>query len=181
MLNENNTIIRDTLNEIQSTSESVGIKNEETCIETVRKYICKVCDKEFKRASSLSSHKKAEHSMHIFKCPTCNYITRSADYLRKHISRIHNRSEMSACPYCNKTFSSKRSLDAHKGSEHENLSLPCRKCAYVAKRKINLQFHVQKVHEGIKYICEFCDKVCARKENLQKHVKNIHQQGQWHQ
>ena len=90
---------------------------------------CDQCDyKSIK--SNLSFHKKSAHGAKDYKCKSCSYATRTANYLRSHVKQVHEK------------------VRNHK----------CVQCGYAAFLKTTLQEHIRVVHEGIKdFKCEKCE------------------------
>ena len=85
------------------------------------------------------------------------------------------------CDKCDLKYSSKSSLNRHKGDFHEGKGTiyECKLCdkSYAAIQK--LKEHISNIHHGIKrFKCDKCDKAYTDQRNLSIHVKNYHKENQ---
>nr|CAI5819626.1 unnamed protein product [Callosobruchus analis] len=122
---------------------------------------CIYCNKTFKRKRSLDDHIVKIHpdfitsvSRKVHECTECAYKTVSAYLLRRH-NMVSNR-KTNRCIYCNKTLSSKTSLQDHIVKRHPDFvaSVSCKvhqytKCTYKAIRNIELKKHFMAKHLDI--------------------------------
>ena len=83
------------------------------------KFPCSYCNHESITESSLILHKKLKHeNVKSYLCKDCDYVCHRSDYLRRHISSIH-----------------------------ENVRHQCHQCEYQATRKQYLESHIKKIHQ----------------------------------
>ena len=85
------------------------------------------------------------------------------------------------CDKCDLKYSSKSSLNRHKGDFHEGKEIiyDCKLCdkSYAAKQKLNE--HISNIHHGIRrFQCDKCDKAYTDQRNLSIHINNYHKENQ---
>lgn len=77
------------------------------------KHECTKCERKFVLKGSLTRHMKFFHSDIKITCETCGKNYSSSDYLRLHISTIHDNKEKFACDLCGREYKRKNSLLMH--------------------------------------------------------------------
>lgn len=149
-----------------------------------KKFVCSVCDKEFKDQSNRNRHERLTHRSVAgagtkFSCHICSPIrtfTRN-DNLTLHMKRIHGvskkpRSQPMQCDDCGSTYATKISLIKHMKVVHlpqENIQeFKCRICPQGFKLKQSLIDHLNGIHLK-KFCCQVCCKVLGSAKNLETH------------
>ena len=170
------------------------------------KYKCGKCYKVFSRTTELKDHMRRKHveleNSKEHKCNECGKAYKAIEYLRKHISFIHKKSDAGRwiCELCNKEFAQYGSLYVHK-KRHLGKRFPCPSCEKVAKDETELKEHIKNKHDNpfkecpdchkvlastsfsshkkthlmIKpHKCNFCGLATSEKSNLKKHIAKAH-------
>nr|CAI5856725.1 unnamed protein product [Callosobruchus analis] len=158
---------------------------------------CIYCNKTFIRKQSLDGHIFKSHpdfiasvSRKVQECSRCSYKTIYPYRLRRHIvakhpdiagNRITNR-----CIYCNKTLTSKASLDDHIVMAHPDFIASvsrkvqeCSRCTYKTILTSHLKRHILVKHPEIDgnrtfRRCIYCNKTFIRKRSLDDHIVKAH-------
>jgi KRAB domain-containing zinc finger protein len=113
------------------------------------RHLCDTCGREFKTSSNLSSHMKL------------------------HKQLIRNQ----VCSLCKKSFYSKKLLQDHVRSVHEEKRHKCDKCDNKFAKRLSLLVHIDRVHLRIKKIpCDYddCDQLFYEKKDLKQHIMVYH-------
>ena len=81
--------------------------------------MCTICTKTFKNDKTLMSHMLHHFGVtpKMASCPICGLTLQKKSYAR-HL-RLHGNVVPEVCPYCNKEFREKRSLDKHIKAIHQ--------------------------------------------------------------
>nr|CAI5819637.1 unnamed protein product [Callosobruchus analis] len=131
---------------------------------------CIYCNKTFKSTQSLDDHVVKIHpdfitsvSSKVHECTECTYKSVSTTLLKQHATAKHpdiaGNGKTNRCIHCNKTLSSKMSLDDHIVNE--------------------LKKHIMAKHPDISGTsatnrCIYCNKTFKRKRSLDDHIVKIH-------
>ena len=80
------------------------------------------------------------------------------------------------CPFCDKHFTRKETLNKHKICVHEEKKpFKCVTCSSNFSSKHNLKTHVLSVHEGVKpFECDICGLRVSLKGTLKRHILKAH-------
>nr|CAI5856726.1 unnamed protein product [Callosobruchus analis] len=146
---------------------------------------CIYCNKTFTCKQSLDDHIVKIHpdfiasvSGTVHKCTKCTYKTVSTTQLKRHIT--NNRITIE-CLYCNKTFTSKRSLDDHIVKAHPDFIASvsrkvqeCSRCSYKTIHTCALKRHIVAKHPDIANKCVYCNKTFVYKRSLDDHIVKKH-------
>ena len=108
---------------------------------TAKVYTCLECGKEFKRPSSLSTHKL-----------------------------IHSDHKPYSCSYCGKTFLRKSDMKKHTLMHTGVKPFQCKQCGKVFSQSSNMLTHMRR-HTGIKpFPCKICGRRFYRKVDVRRHI-----------
>ena len=122
-----------------------GTSSRDSMRKKTSKYLCDVCGKDLKYASSLKRHQRKHTGEKPYQCETCGNTFSRACNLKKH-QRTHTGEKPYQCETCGNTFAQASTLKNH-----------------------------QRTHTGEKpYQCETCDKTFAQAYDLKRHQKSQH-------
>lgn len=125
---------------LQTTNSDEITANETTVVKT-KVYKCLECGKEFKRPSSLSTHKL-----------------------------IHSDHKPYACSYCGKNFLRKSDMKKHTLMHTGVKPFQCKQCGKVFSQSSNMLTHMRR-HTGIKpFSCKICGRRFYRKVDVRRHT-----------
>ena len=131
--------------------------------QSVNKYSCKTCGRNFDDGHNLRYHIKSEHSRrNEYTCNKCGETFSECHSLEKHLVTIHKETKSLSCHGCNMKFVDKLRLNKH-AKMHTTNRLKLRKCHF---------FNNGKVCPYEEYGCKFLHQVSmlCRYEQLY-HVK----------
>jgi len=99
--------------------------------------------------------------------------------LRLHRKSIHTGQSI-PCKFCNKTFTSNRSLYSHAMRHKNENRYHCTFCDRRFNNSNSLKRHLT-IHSGIReFACEYCTASFYRKFNLDVHIKAVHDKEKSH-
>ena len=109
-----------------------------------------------------------QRSIHSKKCEICGKSL-NAQYLKIHISTVHQEANIHPCEICKKIFTGKYRLNEHIRRVHQKSKcVNCGKSFY----KHYLKLHISTVHEGArKFECKNCKINFSQKASLNLHIK----------
>lgn len=135
-----------------------------------KSFVCRICDKVFKRRNTLSRHEMEHTAIKPFVCEYCDKKFFRKEHLLIHV-RTHTGEKPFSCPTCSKRFGHKTSLVDHAVVHTGEKPFVCNTCNKSFSFKSSLRKHM-KAHSGIKpHACEYCDKKFTRKSGLNLHIK----------
>ena len=137
-------------------------------------YECIKCGSKVKGKYGLKEHLK-RHTTSI-KCPKCDKVFNSPDFLRKHKYNIHNKKERVSCQECGSTFKAVEYLRKHMKFTHllkDAGRWKCDDCNKVFSGQGALINH-KRIHSKEGFKCDSCSYTATQKYNLKTHVKRIH-------
>lgn len=138
-------------------------------------FVCRECNKKFRKKSLLKSHFKRHHGeLDDLICDVCGNVFSSKGNLKAH-KLVHSNEKPHKCKVCQKTFRQAVHLAEHEKTHGNEFPYQCIPCGKQYKAKISLDKHRESFHEGIKRVfpCHLCDKSFTRKAKLNDHV-NFH-------
>ena len=161
-------------------------------------FVCDQCNQKFQSSQDLHDHLTKDHEMlSDQKCTKCEYSFPNKVLLAIHLMNIHDFKQSDAamifgtlkiveddttknfvCEFCNKRFTSKRSLNGHFKQYHGDKSLhyKCDQCDFSSFEKNKLKRHKKTQHEKpTEFKCEFCPYVTNLRGIMNKHIKHKHQ------
>ncbi|XP_063883337.1 zinc finger protein 600-like isoform X2 [Scylla paramamosain] len=141
--------------------------------------VCKVCNKEFRKMSSLYIHMNMKHSKKGVSCPVCDKRFRYKSLIKKHIAKVHDNSELTRykCDSCDFSVMTQRALKIHQSKVHgSKLDLfTCKKCKKTFSTKLTYKNHVAIHVRKSNIICPLCSKKFISQEELQTHRISVHE------
>ena len=108
-------------------------------------YKCQVCEKEFKRPSSLSTHKLIHSDLKPYSCSYCDKKFLRKSDMKKH-TLMHTGQKPFACKQCGKVFSQSSNMLTHMRRHTGIKPFPCRICGRRFYRKVDVRRHTMR-HE----------------------------------
>ena len=89
-------------------------------------YRCSVCHKHFNTYASLAQHLKRIHGNEKegpkekkYPCDECGKVFASKGHLNEHIAGVHDRSNVTNCPICEKQFNTEKRMRKHLLNSHK--------------------------------------------------------------
>ena len=139
-----------------------------------KKFLCKICSKNFSTKGNLKNHINTIHNNYYpFKCPysNCSHSYSNKSRLEVHI-RTHTGIKPFQCNLCNKFFNEKGNLKTHINFHKNIRTFQCKICNKKYKTNGHLKDHIQIQHLKIKkFKCEKCGCLFGRKSSLNSHMK----------
>ncbi|KAJ8912884.1 hypothetical protein NQ315_011207 [Exocentrus adspersus] len=142
---------------------------------STRKYVCKHCNKVFKKAYDLPLHIKKEHTgQRDHTCDICGKSFYAFHNLNKHKKTTHMKLRPFQCQYCKKSFSSKHALRTHE-RQHTNVTpYKCVICGEGFRQNVSLKSHKKSKHNIVevkKFPCSVCGKKFGSKWAVLSHMR----------
>ena len=147
----------------------------------VRRYICDICNKEFRDASKLKQHQLVHSGEKPVLCDRCGKRMNQTYLLRSH-SCLYSRAILIGCSECFKRFNTHSELENHvcnhAGSiAHQLLELNCSYTVNMAQRRTNAEqnsdpsyLKYTELQFGNGYTCPKCGQGCYSKTLLEDHI-----------
>ena len=119
--------------------DTTTMKNHKMSKHEEGKFIkCDQCNKQFSYdsgKSALSRHISIDHELFRFECTVCHYTCKSKYTLKGHTFAVHEDNPKLKCDACEKVFTGKQSLNAHKHIAHTRKATSCKECMSKISRK----------------------------------------------
>lgn len=139
---------------------------------------CTKCTKSFPTRNTLTQHNYYTHcEKRKLKslCKICGKQMSTITALKIHIRSVHEGTEV-ACEICDKLFTCKSSLIAHRKEQHASKkSFKCKSCDLIFWKEHQRAKHEKEAHTNTEIVCEFCDSEFMSKKALSKHIKYVHE------
>ncbi|XP_046577491.1 uncharacterized protein LOC124285329 isoform X1 [Haliotis rubra] len=171
-----------------------------------KRLLCDKCPAIFKSEQGLRDHMNGMHdNIRNYICHICGSAYVINDYLRKHIRRVHNKSQKSdktkdtakpekkkpkprgetkKCPLCKYSFDSlnmKKHLKQIHG-ETKSVEKRCPDCPETFPSRCLLEYHRSTTHDyAYQLNCPFCGIAYVQSKAMQDHVLSVHLDIKLHQ
>ena len=148
--------------------------------DTVLKFECHQCDKNYTQNSHLQVHIKSVHEGVRYACKQCEKQYADQSKLKTHIESKHEGVKY-ACNQCDYQVTRPECLTPHILSKHKGVTsvlYACNQCNQQFTVKRSLKRHMQQTaHEGFKYSCKCnqCDLQFTTQSNLLRHIQYEHE------
>ena len=139
---------------------------------------CDLCGHLCTNQSQIRIHKKNKHTdIYDYVCHICSKQTKSKEFLRRHLARIHGEGELKfECDRCDRKFFDAYGLKTHAEAVHDKTTLyQCEECPKSFWLKNYLDTHIRLVHKKIRpHKCNMCEEAFPKRRDLVKHQTNNH-------
>ena len=137
--------------------------------------MCTICTKTFKNDKTLMSHMLHHFGVtpKMASCPICGLTLQKKSYAR-HL-RLHGNVVPEVCPYCNKEFREKRSLDKHiKAIHNAERPFACTMpdCNETFRNQVELKNHVNRHLKEYPFECDQCPMTFQKQDSLTTHYRS---------
>lgn len=120
--------------------EAVELRAEEEPESKSKVYRCQECGKEFRRPSSLSTHKLIHSDHKPFPCSYCGKKFLRKSDMKKH-TLMHTGAKPFQCKQCGKVFSQSSNMLTHMRRHTGVKPFPCKICGRRFYRKVDVRRH----------------------------------------
>ncbi|XP_023292625.1 transcription factor grauzone-like isoform X5 [Lucilia cuprina] len=143
------------------------------------KFECPECKKKFPTAKNLSLHENNSHNpQNIVICDKCGKTFRDKCRLKLHHRHDHLNEPKpekipQKCPFCNKWYSSKSSVQDHIRNMHTDNDIEhrCPTCGFVSTTAKALKKHILFNHDAVRrHKCNLCEKAFKRPQDIKEHM-----------
>ena len=113
----------------------------------------------------------------IYTCDSCDFTSKFATNLSRHVKNVHKGGEKYKCESCGKLFNYPQNMKLHIRTVHEKRrDYKCKLCVKSFGSAPALQKHTKCVHEqSYDHICANCGKPFYTIGELKKHVYKVHE------
>lgn len=135
--------------------------------ETPYSYI--VCNESFSNTIRLMVHRLTHASDKTYQCNLCNESFTSVTRLEEHRTMLHTGEKQCAYDVCDRLFSQRKHLKAHRRTQMNKILHLCDVCKKLCISKSQLVRH-SRIHTGEKlYTCDVCNKPFSQRRHLKLH------------
>lgn len=134
----------------------------------IKPYECKVCGWTFAQTSDLIKHMRKHTGERPYTCQTCGLGFSQNRNLKNHM-KMHTEAP-SQCIFCKKVFLLETSLTQHLKKHDGPDAVKCKFCSIPFTLARDLEVHIRRLHsDGKPYKCVYCDKAFHKSHDLKKH------------
>ncbi|XP_043465682.1 zinc finger protein 708-like [Leptopilina heterotoma] len=168
---DNNNVEEEGLQDVRKKEKKGFCK---TIKKEAKKYICVICNSEFKGSGGLRNHYKVAHATGpVYKCDECGKEFPLKERLKLHV-RTHTGFKPYKCLECDKSFARGGQLVQHRRTHSQVKPYHCSLCSGTFTCAANLALHMKR-HNGQKdHKCEICGRGFVRRDALKKHMECLH-------
>uniref|UniRef100_A0A8C7YQM1 C2H2-type domain-containing protein n=1 Tax=Oryzias sinensis TaxID=183150 RepID=A0A8C7YQM1_9TELE len=135
-----------------------------------RLFICKECNKDFRKLSYLKEHMRNHARERPFSCEECDKSYCRLCDLKKHM-RTHTGEKPYSCKECDKSFKDRSHLRGHMKTHTGEKPFSCKECNKSFVRRSDVKRHMR-THTGEKlFSCKECDKSFCQTSDLKRHLR----------
>ena len=139
------------------------------------KLLCTFCNKVFKNDKTLMSHMLHHFGVtpKMASCPICGLTLQKKSYAR-HL-RLHGNVVPEVCPYCQKEFREKRSMDKHIKAIHQAerpYICPIPDCPETFRNQVELKNHHNRHIKDYPFECDRCPMTFQKQDSLTTHYRS---------
>lgn len=143
----------------------------------IKPYDCKVCGWTFAQTSDLIKHMRKHTGERPYTCQTCGLGFSQNRNLKNHM-KMHTEAP-SQCIFCKKVFLLETSLTQHLKKHEGPDAVKCEICSIPFTLARDLEVHIRRLHsDGKPYKCAYCEKTFHKSHDLKKHNR-IHTGKRW--
>ncbi|XP_013382202.1 oocyte zinc finger protein XlCOF6 [Lingula anatina] len=147
-----------------------------------KKYSCEICNKVYRTEKEQLQHRYSKHGVideeKALRCThdNCSYLTYHLPNLESHLKAKHLNEKNFTCSLCNRKYSSRGSLTAHKLVQHEmRYVCNCPHCGKKAKDKTALKSHLKRCRgETMSFLCTHCEYSTDSRITIESHQYKKH-------
>lgn len=134
---------------------------------------CNICQKDFRRSSTLYQHKRKHNTTETQPSYTCIVCGKEFNFqanLTVH-SRVHTGYRPYKCDMCDKSFTQSSALNCHRRIHTDERPFICNFCGRKFRQSVGLTYH-KRTHTGEKpYKCSSCGKEFSQWGSLSYHKR----------
>uniref|UniRef100_A0A1A9W188 C2H2-type domain-containing protein n=1 Tax=Glossina brevipalpis TaxID=37001 RepID=A0A1A9W188_9MUSC len=154
------------------------------------RFVCHICDRQFKFPRLLKQHLVKVHSQNInnkidneladkltgekqpqFQCNYCKCAYNSVGSLAQHMSKKHPAIKPFKCDKCDKSFVVEEHFKIHINRHNGIKNFKCEHCDKSFSFKFAMKQHMRMHTEPAPYLCTLCGKTFYRPSNLRQHMQ----------
>lgn len=146
------------------------VKSNKTCLP----YSCKFCKERFLFFELRLQHLQQVHGVPIpeYKCTECDAVFEKRMRLYMHFKSEHTKEHQ--CPYCKKTFGTKKFLTEHVHRHTGHRPLVCEVCDKSFNREKSYRLHCIIHDDSKKLKCSVCSRKFIGMTKVKAHMKKHH-------
>uniref|UniRef100_A0A1Q3EYH8 C2h2-type zn-finger protein n=1 Tax=Culex tarsalis TaxID=7177 RepID=A0A1Q3EYH8_CULTA len=133
---------------------------------------CSMCDKALFNEQLLSSHMLGHTTGKGRECDVCHERFKSYSGLKAH--KIKHTGSLFMCSICDKSFTSKHTLEVHIQRHIGEKQFSCSQCPMRFVTRAEVRVHASTHNKTQNHVCEICGSRFTRNVSLVKHVKVVH-------
>jgi hypothetical protein len=136
------------------------------------KLLCTLCDRTFKNDKTLMGHMLNHFGVtpKMASCPICGLTLQKKSYAR-HL-RLHGNVVPEICPYCQKEFREKRSMDKHIKAIHQaERPYSCNYCSETFRNAVEQKNHINRHVKDYPHECDVCHMTFQKQDSLTTHYR----------